>query len=62
MARGTRVSHQQQRFRGRCIRLFQPKARLFNNACTTGVNSYQLGIYGAWVDAHFFAQGLATFG
>jgi outer membrane lipase/esterase len=26
------------------------------------VNSYQFGIYGAWADAHFFAQGLATFG
>lgn len=39
-----------------------PKARLFNNAGTTDVNSYQLGIYGAWAEAHFFAQGLATFG
>jgi hypothetical protein len=39
-----------------------PKARLFNNAGTTDVNSFQLGIYGAWADAHFFAQGLATFG
>jgi outer membrane lipase/esterase len=39
-----------------------PRARLFNNAGTTDANSYQLGIYGAWADAHFFAQGLATFG
>jgi outer membrane lipase/esterase len=39
-----------------------PKARLFNNAGTTDVNSYQLGVYGAWADAHFFAQALATFG
>ena len=39
-----------------------PKARLFNNAGTTDVNSYQFGIYGEWADTHFFAQGLATFG
>jgi phospholipase/lecithinase/hemolysin/uncharacterized protein YhjY with autotransporter beta-barrel domain len=39
-----------------------PKAHQFNNAGTTDVNSYQFGIYGAWADAHFFAQGLATFG
>jgi phospholipase/lecithinase/hemolysin/uncharacterized protein YhjY with autotransporter beta-barrel domain len=39
-----------------------PKARQFNNAGTTDVNSYQFGIYGAWADAHFFAQGLAAFG
>jgi outer membrane lipase/esterase len=39
-----------------------PRANQFNNAGTTDVNSYQLGIYGAWADAHFFAQGLATIG
>lgn len=39
-----------------------PRASQFNNAGTTDVNSYQLGIYGAWADAHFFAQGLATIG
>jgi outer membrane lipase/esterase len=26
------------------------------------VNSYQLGVYGAWANAHFFAQALATYG
>ena len=39
-----------------------PKARFFNNAGTTEANSYQFGAYGAWTNAHFFAQGLATFG
>ena len=39
-----------------------PKARLFNNAGTTDANSYQFGVYGAWTDAHFFAQALATYG
>ena len=39
-----------------------PKARLFNNAGTTDVNSYQLGIYSAWASTNFFAQGLATYG
>jgi len=39
-----------------------PKARLNNNAGTTDVNSYQFGVYGAWVNANFFAQALATVG
>jgi outer membrane lipase/esterase len=39
-----------------------PKARFFNNAGSTEANSYQFGAYGAWTNAHFFAQGLATFG
>jgi outer membrane lipase/esterase len=39
-----------------------PKARFFNNAGTTEANSYQFGAYGAWTNAHFFAQALATFG
>jgi len=39
-----------------------PKARFFNNAGTTEANAYQFGAYGAWTNAHFFAQGLATFG
>ncbi|WP_295853555.1 autotransporter domain-containing protein, partial [Tardiphaga sp.] len=39
-----------------------PKARLLNNAGTTDVNSYQFGVYGAWVNANFFAQALATLG
>jgi outer membrane lipase/esterase len=39
-----------------------PKAKFFNNAGTTEANAYQFGAYGAWANAHFFAQGLATFG
>jgi outer membrane lipase/esterase len=39
-----------------------PKARFFNNGGTTEANAYQIGAYGAWTNAHFFAQGLATFG
>jgi outer membrane lipase/esterase len=39
-----------------------PKARLNNNAGSTEVNAYQFGLYGALVNANFFAQGLATFG
>jgi phospholipase/lecithinase/hemolysin/uncharacterized protein YhjY with autotransporter beta-barrel domain len=39
-----------------------PKAKFFNNAGTTEANAYQFGAYGAWTNAHFFAQALATFG
>lgn len=39
-----------------------PKARFFNNAGSTEANAYQFGAYGAWTNAHFFAQGLATIG
>jgi uncharacterized protein YhjY with autotransporter beta-barrel domain len=39
-----------------------PKARLFANQGTTEANAYQLGAYGAWTNANFFAQGLATVG
>ena len=38
------------------------KARLLNGAGNLDANSYQLGLYGAWADANFFAQGLATIG
>jgi outer membrane lipase/esterase len=49
-------------FVGSAFDYSNPKARLFNNAGTTDANSYQLGFYGGWTDAHFFAQGLATVG
>jgi outer membrane lipase/esterase len=49
-------------FVGAAFDYSNPKARLFNNAGTTDVNSYQLGIYSAWASSHFFAQGLATYG
>src|SRR5947209_7491357 len=39
-----------------------PKARLFNNAGSTEANAYQVGAYGAWTNANFFLQGLATVG
>jgi outer membrane lipase/esterase len=39
-----------------------PKARLFNNTGSTEANAYQLGAYGAWTNANFFLQGLATVG
>jgi len=49
-------------FVGTAFDYSNPKARLFNNAGTTDANSYQLGFYGGWANAHFFAQGLATVG
>jgi outer membrane lipase/esterase len=39
-----------------------PKARLFNNQGSTEANAYQIGGYGAWTNANFFLQGLATVG
>jgi phospholipase/lecithinase/hemolysin/uncharacterized protein YhjY with autotransporter beta-barrel domain len=39
-----------------------PKAHLFNNTGSTEANAYQLGAYGAWTNANFFLQGLATVG
>jgi outer membrane lipase/esterase len=59
---GTEYRINNNAFVGGAFDYSNPKARLFNNAGTTDVNSYQLGIYGAWADAHFFAQGLATAG
>jgi outer membrane lipase/esterase len=59
---GTEYRFNKNAFVGAAFDYSNPKARLYNNAGTTDVNSYQLGIYGAWADAHFFAQGLATFG
>jgi outer membrane lipase/esterase len=49
-------------FVGSAFDYSNPKARLFGNAGTTDANSYQLGFYGGWANAHFFAQGLATIG
>jgi outer membrane autotransporter protein len=39
-----------------------PKARFDAGAGSTEADSYQFGVYGAWADRNFFAQGLATFG
>jgi outer membrane lipase/esterase len=49
-------------FVGSAFDYSNPKATLFNNGGTTDANSYQLGFYGGWANAHFFAQGLATVG
>jgi uncharacterized protein YhjY with autotransporter beta-barrel domain len=49
-------------FIGAAFDYANPKANLDNNAGSTTANSYQFGLYGAWTDAHFFAQGLATLG
>ena len=59
---GTEYRINSNAFVGAAFDYSNPKARLFNSAGTTDVNSYQFGVYGAWADAHFFAQGLATFG
>jgi hypothetical protein len=55
---GTEYRINNNAFVGDAFDYSNPKARLFNNAGATDLNSYQLGIYGAWADAHFFAQGL----
>src|SRR6185295_8532409 len=47
-------------FVGAAFDYSNPKARLFNNAGSTEANAYQLGAYGAWTNANFFLQGLAT--
>jgi outer membrane lipase/esterase len=59
---GTEYRINNNAFVGGAFDYSNPRARLFNNAGTTDVNSYQLGIYGAWTNTHFFAQGLATYG
>jgi phospholipase/lecithinase/hemolysin/uncharacterized protein YhjY with autotransporter beta-barrel domain len=59
---GTEYRINRNAFIGGAFDYSNPKARMFNNAGTTDVNSYQFGVYGAWADPHFFAQALATFG
>jgi outer membrane autotransporter protein len=59
---GTEYRINKNAFVGAAFDYSNPKARQFNNAGTTNVNSYQLGVYAAWADAHFFAQGLAAYG
>jgi uncharacterized protein YhjY with autotransporter beta-barrel domain len=44
-------------FVGAAFNYVNPSANLFNGNGTTDTNSYQAGVYGAWVGAHFFAQG-----
>ena len=59
---GTEYRFNNNAFVGGAFDYSNPKARLFNNAGTTEANAYQVGGYGAWTNANFFAQGLATFG
>ena len=59
---GTEYRFNRNSFVGAAFDYSNPKAKLNNGAGTTDANSYQLGLYGEWADAHFFAQGLATFG
>jgi outer membrane lipase/esterase len=59
---GTEYRINNNAFVGGAFDYSNPKARLFNNAGTTDVNSYQFGIYSAWANTHFFAQGLVTYG
>src|SRR5258708_21799056 len=49
-------------FVGAAFDYSNPKANLFNNAGTTDTNSYQLGLYGSWANAHFFDHEAATAG
>jgi len=59
---GTEYRFDRNAFVGAAFDYSNPKATLNNNAGTTTANSYQFGIYGRWADAHFFAQGLFTYG
>jgi outer membrane lipase/esterase len=59
---GTEYRINNNAFVGAAFDYSNPKARQFNNAGTTDVDSYQLGAYAAWANAHFFAQGLAAYG
>jgi len=59
---GTEYRFNNNAFVGGAFDYSNPKARAFNNAGTTEANSYQIGGYGAWTNANFFAQALATFG
>jgi uncharacterized protein YhjY with autotransporter beta-barrel domain len=59
---GTEYRINNNAFVGAAFDYSNPRARFFNNGGTTEANAYQFGAYGAWTNAHFFAQGLATVG
>jgi uncharacterized protein YhjY with autotransporter beta-barrel domain len=44
-------------FIGAAFNYANPSANQFNGNGTTDTNSYQVGVYGAWVGSHLFAQG-----
>jgi outer membrane lipase/esterase len=59
---GTEYRFNNNAFVGAAFDYSNPKARFNNNAGTTEANAYQVGAYGEWTNANFFAQALATFG
>jgi uncharacterized protein YhjY with autotransporter beta-barrel domain/phospholipase/lecithinase/hemolysin len=59
---GTEYRINNNAFVGAAFDYSNPKARFFNNGGSTEANAYQFGAYGAWTNAHFFAQALATVG
>jgi phospholipase/lecithinase/hemolysin/uncharacterized protein YhjY with autotransporter beta-barrel domain len=59
---GTEYRFNNNAFVGGAFDYSNPKARLFNNQGTTEADAYQIGAYGAWTNANFFLQGLATVG
>lgn len=59
---GTEYRINNNAFVGAAFDYSNPRARFFNSAGTTEANAFQIGGYGAWTNAHFFAQGLATYG
>ena len=59
---GTEYRINNNAFVGAAFDYSNPKARFLNNGGTTEANAFQIGGYGAWTNAHFFAQGLATYG
>ena len=59
---GTEYRINNNAFIGGAFDYSNPKARSYNNVGTTEANSYKFGAYGAWTNANFFAQALATFG
>ena len=59
---GTEYRLSSNAFIGAAFDYSNPKAKFNNNAGSTEADSYQLGVYGAWANANFFAQALATFG
>src|SRR5437763_13245417 len=59
---GTEYRINKNAFVGGAFDYSNPKARSFNNAGTTEANAYQIGAYGAWTNANFFAHALPTLG
>lgn len=59
---GTEYRIDSNAFIGAAFDYSNPKARMHNDAGSTTADSYQIGLYGAWANANFFAQALATFG